>query len=301
MTLVALYLRGAPNRSQVPHRRWEDVARVARTVAPPMNLEEALARCGLWQESAALSTPGLVRWAHERLASGEALTAACPDYPLAWIRALGCVAPPALWREGSIPSGPFLGVVGSREASAQDRAWARSVAEAAVRLGYCVVGGGAGGTDSEAAEGAVRASSSLQGAWGGQARLVEMLPCGLAQQPSRGRGCRLSLSPPWAPFAAAQAHERNALVYAMAEATVVVRARFREGGAWAGAVEALRRRWGRVLVQWDAKDRACRALAALGATPVRDATGLQTLLASSVPGSPVWRGNPRAPLNLATE
>ena len=62
--------------------------------------------------------------------------------------------------------------------------------------------------------------------------------------------------------------ERNHLLYAIAELSVVCQARFKEGGSWRGAAEALRRGTCQVAARWDPGDKTLRALCALGATPL---------------------------------
>jgi predicted Rossmann fold nucleotide-binding protein DprA/Smf involved in DNA uptake len=72
--------------------------------------------------------------------------------------------------------------------------------------------------------------------------------------------------------------ERNLLIHAAAEATVVVHARFKAGGGWHGAVAALRRRVSHVLVREDPTSRAHCALIAIGARPLRAAEDLGPVL-----------------------
>jgi len=76
---------------------------------------------------------------------------------------------------------------------------------------------------------------------------VEVLARGLdGSEPAVG--AVMSLAPPGEAFSAAAAMERNALVYASAEVSVVIHARHRAGGSWHGALDALRRRLSVVLV-----------------------------------------------------
>jgi predicted Rossmann fold nucleotide-binding protein DprA/Smf involved in DNA uptake len=74
--------------------------------------------------------------------------------------------------------------------------------------------------------------------------------------------------------------ERNALIYAIADAAVIVHARFKTGGTWHGAVEALRRRYTRLIVREDANNAAHRALIGLGAIPLRRPEQLAEALAA---------------------
>jgi predicted Rossmann fold nucleotide-binding protein DprA/Smf involved in DNA uptake len=72
--------------------------------------------------------------------------------------------------------------------------------------------------------------------------------------------------------------ERNTVLFAMSHAAVVCHAKFKEGGAWHAAVNALRRRLCPVFVWEDPDDTACRALIALGAMPLPSPDALPALL-----------------------
>jgi predicted Rossmann fold nucleotide-binding protein DprA/Smf involved in DNA uptake len=73
--------------------------------------------------------------------------------------------------------------------------------------------------------------------------------------------------------------ERNTLLYAFSEITVLAHARFKEGGSWHGAVNALRRRLTHLLVPNDGQ-LAHRALIALGAHPIPAAESIGASLES---------------------
>jgi predicted Rossmann fold nucleotide-binding protein DprA/Smf involved in DNA uptake len=222
---------------------------------------KALRRRGLREEALTLETPGLLDWAERRVRAEVALTAASPEYPPGWIRKLGASAPAALWKRGSLPNGPFLAIVGSRRVRFEYRLFAREVGAEAVRLGYAVVSGGAAGCDRAAAGGAIGAMHDLSDAL----PLVEILPCGTGMRKERFPGCVLSPFAPQEEFSGPNAMQRNALIYSMADAAVIVHARFGEGGTWRGAIEANRRRLCRLIVKEDLSDRAARALIGLGA------------------------------------
>lgn len=234
---------------------------------------------GLIEEAAALATPGLLTWVEGRAA--RVLTPMGTAYPNAWRQRLGEMAPPALWRRGELPEGKLIGIVGSREVGRTEAVFARACGAMAVRAEFGVVSGGAQGCDTFGAKGAQSA--------GGQ--VMRLLPCGL-DQTRRPEAGDLSLAPPGEPFTSALAMERNALIYAAAEATVVVHARFRQGGTWHGAADALRRRLGPILVREMPEDRAFRALVALGARPLAAATDLETALNAPVLQPNMFSGLP---------
>jgi DNA processing protein len=227
----------------------------------------ALRRAGLPSEACELDRPDLWDWAAARLGSGRVLTAVCAAYPGRWIEALGSAAPPAVWLEGDpgALAGLAVSVVGVRRAEPSVLARAARLGEMLASSGRALCSGGAPGVDLAAEHAAAGAAGSV----------VEVLPCGLAWASGRfGLACpsgpvaRVSPWHPRQPFGGDLAMRRNALVYALGERSIVVRARFREGGTWNGAVAALRRKSSRILV-FDEGDPASRALIALGALGCR--------------------------------
>jgi predicted Rossmann fold nucleotide-binding protein DprA/Smf involved in DNA uptake len=217
--------------------------------------ERTLRAAGYLDEAVALATPGLLAWAETRAA--RVLTPACRAYPENWQTRLADAAPPALWKQGDLPIKTWVGIVGSRSVGAEEEAFAREVGREAARAEYGVVSGGAVGCDTFGARGAAGAGGPV----------VRILPCGLDRSRS-DEGAALALAAPGEPFSTALAMERNALIYAAAEGTVVVHARYRQGGTWHGAADALRRRLGPLLVRECRENPAHRALIALGAHPL---------------------------------
>lgn len=222
-----------------------------------------LERAGQWEAALCLAHPGLLKSAEKLVESTRVLTAACPEYPAGWSSFSS--PPPALWLEGSLPKASAVGIVGSREPPPECAQFARDLAAEAVKLGHAVVSGGAPGCDREAGLGA-------------REELIEIIPCGVDQRWGVRSGCRLSARDPQEAFTTAAAMERNALVYAYGLGTVVCHARFKAGGAWIGATEALRRRLGLVLVWEDRNSLASRALVALGAVALANASALERSL-----------------------
>ena len=262
--LTALYLPGVRRPIEPPRRRWRTVESVLRRGldGPAASLEAA----GLHEEAHILGFgPGLEK-AASLVAAGRVLPCSADAYPAKW-RVFGG-APPVLWKAGAMPSGRFIAIVGSRAPSARARRFALECAGEAARLGYAVVSGGAAGIDA----------AGLAGARAMGAATLCILPCGLDARP-RPSGAALAASEPRAEFAPCLAMQRNALVYSLADATVVVGPRFKVGGSWHGAVSALRQRLGPVLV-WDAGDLASRALIALGARPIASPGDLGPAIAS---------------------
>jgi len=218
---------------------------------------------GLWLEASLLREASLLARAEALCASGRVLTIDDDRYPERWRRFP--FAPPALWVLGELPPGPPSTIVGRRDLGRAGRAFARQTAAAVAASGGVVVSGGAVGADLEAASGAV--------AWakadGAEIPLIEIVPMGLARWDRRVRGALLSVAAPEEGFSTALAMERNALLYAYSVRSLVVGTRFREGGAWMGAAEALRRRSSTVCV-WSDGTPGAAALVSLGAVPLED-------------------------------
>lgn len=133
-----------------------------------------------------------------------------------------------------------LAVVGSREVTEPLIEYTRRNASLIARAGLAIVSGGARGVDRAAMNGALEAGG----------RVVGVLPGDLEKTVMNREHRnllleeRLVLLSPFDPslrFTVAQAMQRNKVIYALAEAGLVVNADFNRGGTWAGAVEQLRK------------------------------------------------------------
>lgn len=173
---------------------------------------------------------------------------------------LGTAAPPVFWRRRLPPELPFLAIVGAREPSPEAVSFAEECALEALRLGYAVASGGARGIDRAAAK-------AVRRLWGSEPQMLELLPYGLDHW-RPGPNCLMSLAAPRDEFSRSLAMERNLILYAMAEAAIVVESKFKEGGTWHGAVQGLRRRLTRVLIRSLPESPGHQALASLGAEPL---------------------------------
>jgi predicted Rossmann fold nucleotide-binding protein DprA/Smf involved in DNA uptake len=153
---------------------------------------------------------------------------------------LGQAAPPLLFGAGDagLLQAGGLAVVGSRDASEEEIAFAKSVAAACASQNIPVISGGARGVDLEAMAAGFEA--------GGKA--IGVLPDSLARNAVSARyregllSGRLVLISPYDPDArwfAFTAMDRNKVTYALSDAALVVSSAAENGGTWAGAVEAL--------------------------------------------------------------
>ena len=277
VVLAALYLRGIFRQHDPPAKSWPLVVEALRKDNSSIeNVSDCLRKERFSQEAAILQSHGLLSRAEELVCSERVLTACDPKYPQRWIRALGSSSPPAFWRCGEIPAGPFLTVVGSRRIGSAIRVFARDCARVGAELGFSIASGGAAGCDSEAAKGALSAQKDAP-------LLLEVLPCGLKRRRTSTNSCALSLCEPWTEFSVAAAMERNQLLYAISDFAIIAQARFKEGGTWKGAIEANRRKLCRLIVRNNPRDKACRALLALGATPLANPEDLDKAMASPTP------------------
>jgi hypothetical protein len=280
--MAALYLRGLPRPFEVPRRFWPHVLHeLRRSCASAAEAGSVLFRAGFEGEATLAGDPGLLARAERHIESSRVLTVVSPRYPSRWIERLGPMAPAALWWNGTpflssfhqdegASSGVFdfgsVAIVGSRVPGPRGLKMAAQIGDWAQSSGVLVVSGGAIGCDAAGVRGARRAARRS-----GDLSIspsVEILPVGFEQVEHWDDSDRayISACEPWATFSTPQAMERNALIYASSPWSVVVHCRFRAGGSWIGASEALRRRLSRVAIFEFGDDPAVAALKALGAT-----------------------------------
>lgn len=171
------------------------------------------------------------------------------DYPDRLLTRLGTAAPPVMYVSGrlSLLSSEGLGVVGSRDANDEAKEVARQAARAAAERGLTLISGGARGIDRE----------SMKAAFESDGRVVGILADSLVQklrEPENrqaildGQACLATVHKPSLGFTVGHAMARNKVIYALAQRTLVVSTQQDSGGTWAGATEALRRRFGTVTV-----------------------------------------------------
>ncbi len=214
----------------------------------------------------------------ERLEDGGvSLVSALDDrFPGVLRDRLGSACPPFLLVAGPVDwlGRPGLGVVGSRDADAGLLGVARVSAELAVSHGWPVVSGLAQGVDQASMAGALDAGGVVIGVpTEGITRVSRNAD--IRRRVHAGELCIASPYAPDSPFRAGNAMGRNKIIYALSQVTFVVSSDVGSGGTWAGAQEALERRYARVAV-WigdGAKD-GNHALVARGATPIDDLTKL---------------------------
>ena len=280
--LCALYLPGTPHGISIDRDRWPAVVGALRALCLELDLAAAGLRSkGLFAEAVALEANGALEWGREQAASGKTLTALDEGFPARWLSVVGHDGSPAFWKalDAPIPSPRWIAIVGSRNAEPEAQMFCAAVARQAVAAGYGVVSGAAVGCDR----------ASLRAAHEAGGNVLSVLPFGIHfHDAGRTPGPALSACRVEEPFSTARAMERNALIYSAAHCTVVGSVRFREGGTWHGAVQAMRRKRSALLVRRPSSDepeefrRGAQALVSLGATYLDAPEALQSALELSI-------------------
>ncbi len=133
-----------------------------------------------------------------------------------------------------------LAVVGSRHVDDPLIDYTMAVGRLAARAGRTLVSGGAKGIDQAAMRGALEAGGKVSGV------LADSLEKTTMNREHRNLlldGQLVLISPydPSAGFNVGNAMQRNKLIYALADASLVVSSDLNKGGTWAGAIEQLDR------------------------------------------------------------
>jgi predicted Rossmann fold nucleotide-binding protein DprA/Smf involved in DNA uptake len=244
-------------------------------------LGEILHREGFGQFAIKIADHRRLGQAMRLVDEGSILTLACPSYPEALRKNLGIKAPPIIWlsspnlrdcppwqtklslflAENSDALGqsntstlstlstsnpasinPLVGIgaIGCRKAALEAIWSAEQTAQWAADHGYFCVTGGAIGCDSAFA----RVANALGAA------VINVLPHGIHVSEKNYVGEAISVCAPGEAFSTYRAMERNQIIYALSDLTVVCSSRYRVGGSWSGATEALRQHQPIALSLW---------------------------------------------------
>ncbi len=205
-------------------------------------------------------------------------------YPQRLRAQLGDSAPVVLHGVGdtSLLDTDGVGVVGSRDISAEGSQIAREIAEGAVKSGLPVISGAARGVDGDAMNAAFEVGGQVVGV------LADALERSVTRRGTRrgvadGRICLVTPFTPSAPFSVGNAMGRNKIIYGLSRCTIVVASDHETGGTWAGAIEALKNGYGRV-VSWIGPGSGAgnSALVRRGAAELPDVNRLEELFHESV-------------------
>ena len=190
------------------------------------------------------------------------------DYPVLMKRRLKKKTPPVLFYSGDIGLAKKIGigVAGSRNVDAEGVEFARKLVQKAAAERLVVYSGGAKGVDSIAEKAAVESGSAaisfVADSLISKIRKKEILDAIV------NRKCLLlSDVRPDVGFSAARAMNRNRYIYASSYGTFVVASDYNKGGTWAGATEAMKNEWTKVLVWNHGGYEGNRRLIEKGAVP----------------------------------
>src|SRR5712691_3485757 len=166
------------------------------------------------------------------------------SYPKRLTERLGGSAPVILFSAGpkELLDGGGLAIVGSRKAEDDALAFTRSIAERSAGDGVQIISGAARGIDEEAITSCLDHDGRALGV------LADSLERAVMSRKYRQaivdrRATLISPFHPDAGFNVGNAMGRNASIYALADAALVVSSDLEEGGTWAGATENLKQQY----------------------------------------------------------
>lgn len=149
-------------------------------------------------------------------------------------------APPVLYGCGdaAILDTGGLAVVGSRDANDKLVEYTEGIGRLTARAKRTLVSGGARGVDQAGMRGALEAGGKVAGVL---ADSLEKMALNREHRNLLMDGQLVLVSPydPSAGFNVGNAMQRNKMIYALADAALVVNSDYEKGGTWAGAVEQL--------------------------------------------------------------
>jgi len=162
------------------------------------------------------------------------------EYPRRLKTRLKDDAPPVLYGcgEAAILDTSGLAVVGSRHVDDALLEYTEGIGRLTAKAGRTLVSGGARGIDQAAMRGALEAGGKAAGVLGDS---LERAALNREHRNLLMDGQLVLISPydPLAGFNVGHAMQRNKLIYALADAAIVVSSDYEKGGTWGGAVEQL--------------------------------------------------------------
>ncbi|MFA4953760.1 MAG: DNA-processing protein DprA [Patescibacteria group bacterium] len=168
------------------------------------------------------------------------VTSADATYPQRLKERLKDNAPPVLYGCGNttILETGGLAVVGSRNAIPALLTYTECIGQLAGHAQQTIVSGGARGIDQASMRGALEAGGKVVGIL---ADSLERAALNREYRTPLMEGKLVLVSPydPMAGFNVGNAMQRNKLIYALADAALVIGSDYQKGGTWAGAVEQL--------------------------------------------------------------
>ena len=195
---------------------------------------------GLLNRGAALGL-SLERWERAGL---WVLTRSDPEYPERLKRRLGRAAPAMLFGCGNkaLLERGGIAVVGSRNAGKDNLEFACKLGAEAAEQGYSLVSGGARGIDRRAMQGALERDGTALGVLA-DSLLRSAMAADYRQYILSGDLALISPFNPEARFHVGNAMARNAHIYCLSDAAVVVSSAAGKGGTWSGAEKNRKNGW----------------------------------------------------------
>lgn len=240
---------GDPNRKPLTVSQFRDLAKRMQSLTRPeqdRELEELdLLALGYSREMAgrilALLSQEELLDMHLRRAKHACcapITRVHASYPLLLRQRLGLDSPGCLWAKGDmeILDLPAISLVGSRDLSEENAAFAEAVGRHAARQGLVLVSGNARGADSVAQDACLQSGG----------KVISIVADTLSKQPLKENVLYLSEDDFDAPFSPQRALSRNRCIHALGRMVFVAQAQFGKGGTWDGTVKNLRRGWSSV-------------------------------------------------------
>lgn len=221
------------------------------------------------------------------------LTRSDADYPERLKRRLGRSAPAVLFGCGNraLLGRGGIAVVGSRNAGDDDLEFALKLGADAAAEGYSLVSGGARGIDRHAMQGALERDGTALGVLA-DSLLRSAMAADYRRYILSGDLALVSPFNPEARFHVGNAMARNACIYCLADAAVVVCSETGKGGTWNGAVENLENGWVPLGVKPDSPPGSGNAdLVEKGARRLEPGSFSQ-LMADAPPAGPLFRKEP---------
>ena len=176
------------------------------------------------------------------------------DYPVLMRRKLKKKAPPVLFYFGDIGLAKKIGigVAGSRNVDEEGIQFTQKLVEKVAAERLVVYSGGAKGVDATAEKIAVESGSAAV-SFVAESMISKIRKKDVLDSIISKKRLLLSDVRPDVGFSAARAMNRNKYIYTSSYGTFVVASDYNKGGTWAGATEAMKNEWTKVLV-WDHKE-----------------------------------------------
>ena len=194
-------------------------------------------------------------------------TRADKNYPVKLKRKLGLKCPPLFYFAGNIKfwEHKFIGYAGSRNINDDDEKFTRDTVKKTCAHNFCVVSGGARGTDSIAAQTAIyEGMPVIEYISGNLSALLQKHE--VMKSVHNNKRLIISESIPDAKFYVWNATDRNKYIYAQSDAAVIIRSDLK-GGTWSGATENLNNKWCPLFCR-DINYQGNKELIRLGAVPI---------------------------------